>query len=224
MQDITEIFVHCDAYRPEWMEGRTAQEKVDAIAEDQKTRGFRTFAYHWFIDRDGTLVEGRKEDVMGAGVKGHNEHSIHVCLHGGFGSRADDDFGTNYTHAQRDALKHLLYSLKGRYPRAAIKGHNEVANKACPGFNVQAWLGSGKSSVANTSAIKTSTRTSVTESGTIRASGVAAVAAAGAPVVAALGGVPWQNLLIIGALAVVGLIATGHITKERVRKWKEGDR
>ena len=67
-------------------------------------------------------------------------------------------------------------------------------------------------------------RASMAQSKTLQASTVAKVAAAASPVVAAVGGMPWQNLAILGALSVVILFATGVIDIERIKKWKAGDR
>ena len=37
-------------------------------------------------------------------------------------------------------LKNLLNDLIEQFPGVVIKGHNEVSSKACPSFDVQAWL------------------------------------------------------------------------------------
>jgi hypothetical protein len=43
-------------------------------------------------------------------------------------------------------------------------------------------------------------------------------------VVGALAGLEWQSILILGALAVIILTATGVIDLERIKKWNAGDR
>lgn len=223
MRKITEIFVHCDAYRPTFMEGASTADKMAVIEEDQKARGFARFAYHYYIDRDGTLATGRPEADVGAGVRGHNSNAIHVCLAGGFGSAADDTFETNFTRDQDAALARLLSSLKVKYPGATVRGHNEVANKACPGFNVQMWLGH-TNTFTPPAAVAANTREHVSESTTVQAAGLISAVSTVTPVVAAVGGLPWQNLAIICATVLLVLLASAYIAKERIKKWRQGVR
>lgn len=42
--------------------------------------------------------------------------------------------------------------------------------------------------------------------------------------VGVIGGLPWQNLAIMGVLAVVAMVALGVIDLERLGKWNKGDR
>jgi N-acetylmuramoyl-L-alanine amidase len=135
------IFVHCSATRAEWMAGHSLASKVAEIRRwHVRDRGWKDIGYHWIIDRDGQIAPGRPETRPGAHASGHNTGSIGVCLLGGHGSNADDDFSKNFTPAQERALRHLLADIKSRTPIKAIRGHNEVAAKACPGFTVKAWL------------------------------------------------------------------------------------
>ena len=46
----------------------------------------------------------------------------------------------NFTKEQWLTLKNLLNDLIEQFPGVVIKGHNEVSSKACPSFDVQAWL------------------------------------------------------------------------------------
>jgi N-acetylmuramoyl-L-alanine amidase len=140
---VSTIFVHCAATRPSWMEGFSLAAKVEEIRRWHiRDRGWKDIGYHWIIDRDGSMAPGRPETVVGAHVQGHNTGSIGVCLIGGHGSNADDTFLEHFTPAQDRALRQLIASIKARTPIMAIRGHNEVAAKACPGFNVAKWLAS----------------------------------------------------------------------------------
>lgn len=140
MRDIDTVFVHCTATKPEWMQTRSTEDKVGEIDHWHKQLGWNGFGYHWLIDRDGKIAKGRDEQTHGAHVRGHNDNSIGVVLVGGFGSEADDLFEDHYTEEQRGALIALLREISDRHDIEAICGHNEVAAKACPGFNVSEFL------------------------------------------------------------------------------------
>jgi N-acetylmuramoyl-L-alanine amidase len=137
------IFVHCAATRPAWMEGFPLSAKVAEIRRwHVQDRKWRDIGYHWIIDRDGQMAPGRPETTVGAHVANHNTGSIGICLIGGHGSNADDAFTDHFTPAQDRALRQLIADIRSRTPIKAVRGHNEVAAKACPGFSVAKWLAS----------------------------------------------------------------------------------
>jgi len=217
MRKLDEIIVHCTATRPNWWENRSAEEKVREVRDWHVSgNGWSDIGYHWLIDTDGTVVAGRPEDKAGAHCRGHNSNSIGIALFGGHGSTKTDRFEDNFTPAQDKALRRLIADLHGRYPTIQkVSGHNEYANKACPGFQVKPWLEKKKPSKQ---------RTSIAQSKTIQASQVTKIAGAATPVVGALAGLEWQSILVLGALAVIILTATGVIDLERIKKWNAGDR
>jgi hypothetical protein len=140
MRHINEIDVHCSATLPGWMEGKTSAEKVAEIKRWHiEERHFDDIGYHWIIDRDGTIVAGRKLETVGAHIMGHNANSIGVCLIGGHGSAATDRFEENFTVAQDLALRALIADMKRIFGDIKVAGHNQYAAKACPGFNVPLW-------------------------------------------------------------------------------------
>ena len=137
MRKIDKIFIHCSATP----EGRDI--KMETIKSwHVKGRGWRNIGYHFVIELDGTLKVGRPMEQIGAGVKGHNEHSIHVCYVGGLdkNKKAKD----TRTEAQRETLNTIIGGLLKEYPDASVHGHNEFSNKACPSFDVQKEFGGPK--------------------------------------------------------------------------------
>lgn len=138
---VTEVVVHCSATGASWYAGRKSSEKVAEIRRwHVQDRKWRDIGYHFVIDTDGTVLPGRAETVIGAGVEGHNRGVIHVCLIGGGGSAATDSFERHFTAAQGAALRKVLASIRLRTPIKRISGHNEWAAKACPGFQVGKFL------------------------------------------------------------------------------------
>jgi hypothetical protein len=224
MRDINTIFVHCAATRPDWLADQSAQAKLIEIDRWHRDRGFDGFGYHYLIDRDGKVVAGRPLAKIGAHVRGHNAKSVGICLVGGFGSDAGDAFSKNFTPAQDMALRALIDTLQEEFPGAKVRGHNEVANKACPGFNVQQWFsGDTRKAVVAASAIKTTERTSPVQSTTVQASAVQIATGAGTAIsgIGMLDGTAQIVALIFGGIVI---LAGLWIMKERLRKFAEGDR
>jgi len=138
---VRQIVIHCAATQPLWMSGSSLAAKVAEIRRwHVQGRGWRDIGYHWIIDRDGKLATGRAEEDIGAGVEGHNQGVIHICLLGGHGAAATDRFDRHFTRAQDIALRDLISGVSIRTRIDRVSGHNEWAAKACPGFNVPNWL------------------------------------------------------------------------------------
>ena len=124
---------------------------ADVITRWHRQRGWKGIGYHYLIDRDGTVAEGRPIEKVGAHVKGHNTGSVGVCLiggrwpHGPWGL-ATDDFADHFTPEQDAALRSLITDLCERYPAIQhIKGHNDYTDqKGCPCFKVSEWLTGGR--------------------------------------------------------------------------------
>ena len=167
---INKIVVHCSATQ----NGRSLRTKTQTAAERiddwHKKRGFQRAAklvnlfnphlkhvgYHFIIDTDGTVEAGRQVGETGAHVKGHNLHSIGICLVGGI-SIDGKHFG-RYTERQWRTLHNLLRELESQYPDARICGHRDLSPdlngdgkitrnewlKACPCFDVAEWRSSGE--------------------------------------------------------------------------------
>jgi len=126
---IKEIIIHCTATK----EGEN--HTVAEVTQWHKKRGYNTIGYHYLIDINGKINNGRDVNVVGAHCLNHNTYSIGVCYVGGLdvnGKTKD-----TRTDAQKRSLTNLLVRLMVLYPDAKIHGHNEFAKKACPCFNAQ---------------------------------------------------------------------------------------
>jgi N-acetyl-anhydromuramyl-L-alanine amidase AmpD len=143
MRTINEIIIHCSATYPNWMAGHSAQEKTNEIRRwHMQERKWSDIGYHYVIDRDGHVGNGRPVWRMGAHVRGHNATTIGLCLIGGAQSAATDKFEDHFTLDQDRVLRQLIVDLQKGYPGIKkISGHNQYAAKACPGFYVPDWYG-----------------------------------------------------------------------------------
>lgn len=164
---ITKIVIHCSATqngKPLRTKTQSAAERIDSW---HKQRGFKRTAkalvfnphlkhigYHFVIDTDGNLQSGRDIGEVGAHVKGHNTHSVGICLVGGI-TIDGKNFG-RYTEKQWMVLYALLRQLEAMFPNAKVCGHRDLSPdlngdgkitrnewlKDCPCFDVWEWLDS----------------------------------------------------------------------------------
>lgn len=131
MKEVLYIVVHCSAtsVKQQWT--------VEDIDRLHRAKGWAMIGYHWYIDREGKIHEGRKEQYAGAHVKHYNEHAIGVCYEGGIDERGRNT--DTRTPEQKASLWFLLKDLKASYPQAKIIGHRDFPNvhKDCPCFDAQ---------------------------------------------------------------------------------------
>lgn len=109
-------------------------------------RGWKQVGYTDLVHLDGTVerLVDNNEDAwvdnweITNGATGYNSVSRHVVYAGGC-DRSMKPKDTR-TAAQRTALERYVKDFHRRFPDVRIVGHNELAAKACPSFDVQAWL------------------------------------------------------------------------------------
>lgn len=120
MSKVKYIMVHHTAH-PSW--------DIYSVHNFHKnTNGWVGIGYNFFINRDGTIFEGRGLNV-GAGATGYNYNSIHVCFAGNFEN-------TNPTQKQLENGKDLIEYLLTLVPSdVKIIGHKDIGKTACPGRN-----------------------------------------------------------------------------------------
>lgn len=138
MRKITEIILHCAA-TPEGKDYTVEQIRAWHTTPKPKGNGWQDIGYHYVIYRDGSVHPGRPVEQQGAHCTGHNARSIGVCYIGGNAADGKTPKDTR-TAAQRTAMERFVRQLLRQYPGATVHGHNEFAAKACPSFDVQAWL------------------------------------------------------------------------------------
>lgn len=142
------LVIHCTA-TPEGREVSSDEIRhwhTDPVS--QGGRGWRQVGYTDMIHLDGTverLVDNNEDGNVDPweitnGAKGYNSVSRHVVYVGGVDSAGVPK--DTRTPEQQTALEAYVESFHERFPDVKIVGHNELAAKACPSFDVQEWLAS----------------------------------------------------------------------------------
>jgi len=109
-------------------------------------RGWDRLGYYAIIHRDGhreILTPNNLDNIITAdemtwGVAGINSQSVHVVLEGGKGPLSD--FRYHFTDDQDIELFAFCKLTILHHPEIVIVGHNQFAEKSCPGFFVYDWL------------------------------------------------------------------------------------
>ncbi|MBQ9163779.1 MAG: N-acetylmuramoyl-L-alanine amidase [Bacteroidaceae bacterium] len=147
------LVIHCTA-TPEGMEVSSAQiRRMHTDPVEKGGRGWKQVGYTDMIHLDGRVerLVGNNEDAnvdpweITNGAKGYNSISRHIVYVGGVKNipkvaYKDLPPKDTRTAAQKEALRRYVTDFHKRFPSVRIIGHREVAKKACPSFDVQAWL------------------------------------------------------------------------------------
>ena len=129
MAQLKRLVLHCTA-TPEGREVSAADIRhwhTDPVSKGG--RGWKQVGYTDMIHLDGKverLVDNNEDEQVDPweitnGAKGYNSTSRHVVYVGGVAADGKTDFHR-------------------RFPSIPVVGHNQLAAKACPSFDVQAWL------------------------------------------------------------------------------------
>ena len=126
---VSYIIIHCSATRED------RDYSVEQLKRDHLARGFIEVGYHYYVRKDGTVTQHRRLNEVGAHCRPFNRCSIGVCYEGGLDANGKPK--DTRTILQRSSLTGLLLDLRRRFPKAVIRGHNEMPGaipKACPCF------------------------------------------------------------------------------------------
>jgi N-acetyl-anhydromuramyl-L-alanine amidase AmpD len=91
-------------------------------------RGWNDVGYHYLIDWEGRILEGRPLDRLGAHVERHNTGSVGIVLMGDFSRQKPT---AKQLAAAKDLLRWLSWELK--LSPKHIAGHHHMKFTACPG-------------------------------------------------------------------------------------------
>lgn len=146
-RELKYLVLHCTA-TPEGREvSAAAIRQMHLSPVSAGGRGWRQVGYTDLIHLDGKVerLVDNNEDAwvddweITNGAKGYNSVSRHVVYAGGMTRDMKEPKDTR-TAAQRTAMERYVRDFHRRHPKVRIIGHNEVAAKACPSFDVQQWL------------------------------------------------------------------------------------
>lgn len=148
MGRISRITIHHDA-----MESGAIRSRGDAMKRMQTIRTghisrpgepFADIGYHFAIDPQGRIWEGRPLAYQGAHVKGQNENNLGIVLMGNFDAQRPSatSIGT---------LDAFVVQQMQRYGISItnVRTHQEMAPTACPGRNLQRYLMASRSRGGN---------------------------------------------------------------------------
>lgn len=102
-------------------------------------RRWAAIGYHWLVDRDGTIFEGRPAALQGAHVSGANSNNLGITCIGDF----DDGLPPQ---RQLAAMASFLENRRRHYgvAKARVFGHRDLGPTICPGRALQRWLNAWK--------------------------------------------------------------------------------
>ena len=147
MAELKRLVLHCTATA----EGReVTSDEIRAWHTNPVSRGGRGWkqvGYTDLIHLDGQverLVDNNEDAKVDPweitnGAAAYNSTSRHVVYAGGCAKDGKTAKDTR-TPAQKKAMESYVKDFHRRFPKVRIVGHNELAAKACPSFDVQKWL------------------------------------------------------------------------------------
>jgi len=137
MNGVRRITVHHDGMPPVAMRsvgdvgGRIEQIRQSHVSG----RGWADIGYHYVVDQQGRVWEGRNIRFQGAHVKDQNENNLGILVLGNFDRQQP-------TASQIQALDRFVAAQMQRYRinLRDVRTHQERAPTECPGRNLQGYI------------------------------------------------------------------------------------
>ena len=114
----------------------------------QGGRGWKQVGYTDLFHLDGSVerLVNNNEDMnvdpweITNGAAGYNSVSRHIVYAGGVDANDVNKAVDTRTPVQKEAMRRYVLDFHKRFPGVKIVGHNQLAAKACPSFDVPEWL------------------------------------------------------------------------------------
>ncbi|MBI5629401.1 MAG: N-acetylmuramoyl-L-alanine amidase [Elusimicrobia bacterium] len=95
-------------------------------------RGWKDIGYHFLIDSEGRILQGRPQDAIGAHVEDDNLGNIGIALLGTYHAPKNDAVSPAQLKAILDLARYLL-DINRRIEPANLLGHRDYLATDCPG-------------------------------------------------------------------------------------------
>jgi N-acetylmuramoyl-L-alanine amidase len=125
-----------------------AASMLESIRRGHVGQGWADIGYHYIVDPQGRVWEGRPLRYQGAHVKDNNPHNLGVMLMGNF----DIERPTPAAVAALDAFvveqmrRHQVALRRSGNTQSGVFTHQELMPTACPGRNLQSYMLAARSS------------------------------------------------------------------------------
>jgi hypothetical protein len=136
MLPVQRLTIHHDGMPPVSLRSRgDIAARIDQIRVSHTQRGWGDIGYHFVVDPNGNIWEGRPLSWQGAHVGGQNEGNVGVLVLGNFQEQRP-------TGQQIGAVDNFVVDLMSRYRISVhrVHTHRELAKTECPGRNLQPHL------------------------------------------------------------------------------------
>jgi len=147
MSKLQYLVIHCTA-TPENRDVKASEIKAWHCSPPPIGRGWKQVGYTDLLHLNGKwerLANNNEDAVVDPweitnGARGYNGISRHIVYAGGISADGKQTPKDTRTSAQLESLKRYVLDFHQKNPNIRIIGHNEIAHKACPSFDVQEWL------------------------------------------------------------------------------------
>lgn len=126
------ITIHHEGMAPHTIkEDYAVAHHLNNILAGHLKQDFGDIGYHYMIDFEGRIWEGRSTEYEGAHVASANEANLGVMLMGNFEEQEPSDKQISSMHMMLIALMHRYF-----IPASQVFGHCDLAPSVCPGKNL----------------------------------------------------------------------------------------
>lgn len=133
---VERITVHHDGMPPTSLRGMDqCARQIESIRRGHRGNGWADIGYHYVVDPDGRIWEGRPINLQGAHVKEFNPHNMGILVLGNF----EEQQPTSQAVASLDRFV-ASQMHQYRVPLNRVFTHQELASTACPGRNLQRYM------------------------------------------------------------------------------------
>ncbi|MEM7624405.1 MAG: peptidoglycan recognition family protein [Planctomycetota bacterium] len=135
MNGVKKITIHHEGWTPFTATSAAATyDRIESIRQiHTRDRGWSDIGYHFIIDRQGRIVEGRPLAYQGAHVSENNPHNMGILVLGNFEKQTP-------SKKQVEALGRFTRQMMKahRVPASRVRTHKEINPTQCPGRHLQA--------------------------------------------------------------------------------------